>query len=144
MASWFTAEKLSALIRILSLIFALMSGVQAVQGYQIVANRPAGVAGATADQIAPIGGNAVLTMLLGLVVANKKLITDFLKGRGVPSAITDGVSVAVDFARLNDLWHAYKDAKNDEQRAAIRAAAKLISDSVFDDHFSPAAAEVVK
>lgn len=143
MASWFTAEKLSAIIRILSLIAAMMSGVQAVQGYQIVANRPAGVAGATADQIAPIGGNAILAGLFAIAASNKSAITKLLTALGLQSTATQIVGDVIDAGRLNNLRVSFRLAKTELERKPIRDAARIVADEIFDEHF-PTSAEVVK
>lgn len=140
MSTWFTVEKMSAVLRVLSLLIALWSGSQAVQGYQVVVSRPDGVASASGEDAKAIGGNVGLSALLAFVAANKKVIESILTTLGVPATAGRIIGDVIDAGRLNNLRLSFDLAKSEPERQPIRDAARIVVNEIFDEHFPPAEA----
>lgn len=144
MSAWFTVERISAVLRIVSMLAALWSGGQAVQGYHVVASRPDGVASASADDVKAVSGNAGLAALLGIVAANKKLIESLLKSLGVPDSANRVIGDVIDAGRLNNLRASFHLATTKAERDGIRSTASLVADEMFDSWFPAEKQEAAK
>jgi len=137
---WFTVDKVSRILRIISLLAAVWSGNQAVQGYNVVRSRPDGVASASAGDVEQVGGNAAFAGLLAFVAANKKMIDGLLGTLGVPETATKIIGDVIDAGRMNQLRVSFNLAKSEPERKPIRDAARIVADEIFDENFPPAEA----
>jgi hypothetical protein len=136
---WFTVEKISRILRIISLLAAVWSGNQAVQGYNVVRSRTDGIASASAADVEQVGGNAAFAGLLAFVAANKKMIDGLLGTLGVPETATKIIGDVIDAGRMNQLRDSFNKAQSEPERKLIRDAARIVADEIFDENFPPAA-----
>jgi len=134
---WFTVEKLSRILRIISLLAAVWSGNQAVRGYEVVRSRDDGIASASAEDVSQVGGNAAFAGLLAFIAANKKLIDGLLGTLGVPETATKIIGDVIDAGRMNQLRVSFNLAKSEPERKPIRDAARIVADEIFDENFPP-------
>lgn len=141
---WFNVERISAFLRLVSLIAALWSGGQAVQGYQVVASRPDGVASATGDDASLVGGNVALTGLLATLAMYRPAIAKLLTTLGVPDGATGLLGGVIDVGRLTQYWQLYSRAVSKAERDSLRTAASRVNDELFDTLFPPDKTETAK
>jgi len=136
---WFTVEKLSRILRIISLLAAVWSGNQAVQGYEVVRSRDDGIASVSTEDVQQVGGNVMFAGLLAFVAANKKLIDGLLGTLGVPENATKILGDVIDAGRMNQLRDSFNRAQSEPERALIRDAARIVANEIFDENFPPSA-----
>ena len=136
---WFTVEKLSRVLRLISLLASFWLGSQTVQGYQAVKARPDGIASVSAGDVEQVGGNAMLTGILAFLGAKRGPISSLLSSLGVPDNATRIIGDVIDAGRMNQLRDSFNRAQSEPERKLIRDAARIVADEIFDENFPPSA-----
>ncbi len=125
--SWLDADKMALIIRALMALAIWWSGSQAVTGASEVAAQ--GVANSTPQDMAPVGGNAFITLVASVIFAKPNKLAEWISDK----AGIGGVTTATQFSQILLMHKNWRVASSSDVKQRYKDTAQALLRDMFDE-----------